>query len=238
MEKPLSLTLLYTANIRGDLSMLPRMYTFLQRLKPAARQGTLLLDLGEACADTAWHCRETGGRSAVIVLDGMGYDAANTGGMLDSANRGKLAEQVTMGLVCEQRDWIYHVPPVIDPSIRATLRPSAAAARLQILMQPADCTRVERNALYLQGVKGGQVGEVQIDLREHPRVMAARIRDLPAATPPQPQHRWNGRFCRSGSAPLPEETAERRHLIVRTMLTQQPLVKRTDIVLPGTIAPG
>ena len=33
MAKPLSLTILYTANIRGDLAQLPRLYTFLQQLK-------------------------------------------------------------------------------------------------------------------------------------------------------------------------------------------------------------
>ena len=34
MEKPLSLSLLYTANLRGDIALLPQLFTFLQRLKP------------------------------------------------------------------------------------------------------------------------------------------------------------------------------------------------------------
>ena len=34
MGKPLSLTLLYSANIAGDLALLPRLYTFLRQLQP------------------------------------------------------------------------------------------------------------------------------------------------------------------------------------------------------------
>ena len=107
MEKPLSLQLLYTERIGGDLALLPRLHTFLQTLKPTERRATLLLDLGDACADAAWHCRATGGRSTLIVLDGMGYHAANVEGALDLENREKLGEQVTMGLVDRSRDWVY-----------------------------------------------------------------------------------------------------------------------------------
>ncbi len=77
MEKPLSLTLRYSAGIGGDLALLPRMFTLIQQLRARANQPALLLDLGGTCADSVWHCRATGGRSALIVLDGMGYHAAN-----------------------------------------------------------------------------------------------------------------------------------------------------------------
>ena len=184
MAKPLSLTLLYTAGIAGDLALLPRLHTFLQRLKPAERQGTLLLDLGGSCADSVWHCQATGGRSTLIVLDGMGFHAANVDGALDSENRDKLAEQVTMALVDERHDWQYHLPPLRDPSIVATLRPQDSAARLQIMMMPAENTRIEGKVLHLQGVSAGQVGEAKVDLRGTPRIASATVHDLPPETPP------------------------------------------------------
>ena len=186
MAKPLSLTILYTAGISGDLALLPGLYTFMQRLKPAERQGTLLLDLGGSCSDVVWHCRATGGRSTLIVLDGMGYHAANVEGLLDSENRSKLAEQVTMGLVDESRDWHYDLPPVMDRSIVATLRAFDTSARLQIVLKATEATHIEGKILHLQRVDAGQVGEVAIDLKQAPRIVSARVHDLPPNTPPNP----------------------------------------------------
>ena len=97
MEASLSLNLLYTANLRGDIALLPRLFTCLQRLKASLEGTTLMLDLGGACADEAWHCRDTGGRSMYIVLDGMGYHAANIAAAQYAADRAKLAEQVMHG---------------------------------------------------------------------------------------------------------------------------------------------
>ena len=165
MDQPLRLTLLYSANIAGDLALLPRLYTFLRQLQPPERQHTLLLDLGRSCSADIPHCRETGGRSTLIVLDGMGYHAANIAGALDRENRDKLAAIVTMGLVDEQDDWHYHVPPIRNKSIRVSLRPRDDEARLQIILQPAASTRVEGRALHLQAVSAGQVGEAVVDLR-------------------------------------------------------------------------
>ena len=186
MGKPLSISLLYTANIRGDLALLPRLFTFLQRLKPAADMNTLLLDLGESCADSAWHCRATGGRSALIVLDGMGYHAANVAGILEPENRRKLAAQVTMGLVDVGRAWTYRAPPGRDLSIQATLEPDGPSARLQILMRPGACTRVDGNVLRLQALSAGQIGQARVTLDAPARVDFAAVHDLPPETPPNP----------------------------------------------------
>src|SRR5689334_10902814 len=103
MEK--SLTILYTANIRGDLELLPRLYTLIRQLKaqpivdedevmlcaiePLARR-TLLLDLGNSCAPDVWHCVETEGRSTLLVMDAMGYHATNVSGILTRESRAKL----------------------------------------------------------------------------------------------------------------------------------------------------
>lgn len=186
MEKPLSLSLRYTAGIAGDLALLPRMFTFLQRLKAAEGQGALLLDLGGSCADSVWHCRATGGRSTLIVLDGMGYHAANVEGALDTENRGKLAEQVTLALVDAAQDWSYSVPPARDPGIVVRLRPRKCAARLQIALAPAPETRIKGNSLRLRQVEAGQVGEVVVDLRGRPRLVSATVHDMPPDTPPNP----------------------------------------------------
>jgi hypothetical protein len=186
METPLSLSLRYTAGIAGDLALLPRLHTFLQRLKAAEDQGALLLDLGGSCLDSVWHCRATGGRSALIVLDGMGYHAANVEGALDADSRAKLAQQVTLALVDAARDWTYHVPPVRDPSIIVALRPRERDARLQIALAPAAETRLDGKILRLQAVSRGQVGEAVVDLRGSSRLVSATAHTMPADTPPNP----------------------------------------------------
>ena len=186
MEKPLSLTLLYTSNLGGDIHLLPRLYTFIQRLKPPRRPGLLLFDLGHACADEVWHCRLTQGRSMLIALDGMGYHAANAAGALDPISRRQVEAQMTMALVDDSQDWHYQIPPVIDRSITAAVEPTDSAARLQICLSPADETAVQGNVLYLGDVRGGQVGRVCLDLRSAPRIIASGVHDMPPDTLPNP----------------------------------------------------
>lgn len=186
MDKPLSLALLYTANIAGDLALLPRLFTFLQRLKSALGQPALLLDLGGSCADSAWHCRETGGRSTLIALDGMGYHAANVAGGIDRVQRDKLAPQVTLGLVDTGRDWLHRPPPAADQAIRVTLAPRVNSDRLQICLAPAEATRIEGKIVYLGAVSAGQVGEAVLKLRGEPALVAARLHEMPPDTPPNP----------------------------------------------------
>jgi len=185
MDEPLSLSLLYTANIAGDLALLPRLFTFLQRLKSEARPPVLLFDLGGSCADDVWHCRETAGRSALIALDGMGYHAANVAGALDPENRDRLAQQVTMGLVDAERDWLCPAP-LADWGIRATLRPRRHSAGLQIALSPAESARIKGNALFLQAVGLGQVGAAAVEFCAAPALISARIHTLPPDTPPNP----------------------------------------------------
>lgn len=185
MEKPLSLTILYTSNIRGDIHMLPRLYSFMQTLKPAERQGTLIFDLGNSCADGVWHCDITQGRSTLIVLDGMGYHAANVVGQLQGENYAKTAEVVTMGLVDEDHEWSYHIPPVRDETIQATMKPSQLG-RLQICLSPAETTYIDDTMLYLANVQAKQIGMVKIDLQDKPRITQQKIHTLPTSTQPNP----------------------------------------------------
>ncbi len=186
MEKPLSLSLLYSANLRGDIALLPQLFTFMQRLKSGAGPGSLILDLGKACDSAAPHCRQTGGRSMLIALDGMGCHAANIEGALDPRDRALLEKQVTMALVDRANDWHYRPPPLEDTSIRLALRPNSAPARLQICLTPAERTRMDGNVLFLRDVCAGQVGTVSLDLRRSPRLTDSAIHDLPPDMPPNP----------------------------------------------------
>ena len=182
MEAPLSLTLLYTVNLRGNIAMLPRLFTLMQRLQ-AEEANSLILDLGRACDDAAWHCQQTGGRSMLIVLDGMGYHAANIAGTLDAQGRQKLASQVTMALVDEANCWqqtIHKCP------IAATLRPKEGAAGLQVCLTPADGTYLARAVLYLQELGTGQIGKVKIELADIVRITSNCCHDLAPDTPPNP----------------------------------------------------
>ena len=189
MDKPLSLTLRYSANIAGDLALLPRLHTFLQRLNAADGARALLLDLGESCAESAWHCRATGGRSALIVLDGMGYHAANVAGALDAENRDKLAAQVTMALVDSARDWAYHMPPVRDPSIIVRLRPRLfnGAARLADRAEAGRRKRASR-AMYCgcAAWKPAVLAKRSSTCAGAAARVSATTHALPADTPPNP----------------------------------------------------
>src|SRR5688572_28849719 len=114
MDTPI--TLLTNHNLRGDIELLPRLFTFIKHLRaldvddeddvmlcalqPQARR-ILLVDLGESCAPDAWHCKATGGRSMLVTLDAMGYDAANVSGQLSPEERAKLADTAQMELVDE-----------------------------------------------------------------------------------------------------------------------------------------
>jgi hypothetical protein len=75
-----TVTLLYTANLAGDLALLPRLFTLIRQERRAANSPVFLLDLGDTCSVDSWICRATQGRAPLIVLDGMGYDAALIGG--------------------------------------------------------------------------------------------------------------------------------------------------------------
>lgn len=77
---PTSVTLLYTANLRGDLQLLPALFALIQQERRSATGLTFLLDLGDTCVTEAWICQATQGRAPLIVLESMGYDAAIIGG--------------------------------------------------------------------------------------------------------------------------------------------------------------
>lgn len=158
-----TLTILYTQNINGKLSLLPRLYTFLQNLKQAHDPNALLLDLGNACNDSVWHCDVTKGRSTVVVLDGMGYHAINVANFMGHSERDSLHGNIVAGLVTERHMWRYFVPPVRDEDI-VIAGQATPALRLCIIAAPADETGLDNRMLQLKAVDQGEVGLVKVDM--------------------------------------------------------------------------
>mgnify|MGYP000070612447 CR=1 FL=1 len=195
MQEPLSI--LYTHNLRGDLAMLPRLYTLLRQLRaqaqrfededdvlvcalqPPARR-TLLIDLGNSCAANVWHCAATGGRSTLILLDAMGYDAAHVTRQLAPGAREKLVESVQMVLV--DGDHAYEQNGV---QVTAARQPGLAA--LQLVAQPDATARLDGRVLYPQALEAGQVGVAHVSFRDgSPRLSGHDVFPLSPGTPPEP----------------------------------------------------
>jgi hypothetical protein len=176
------LTILYTANLNGDLQLLPRLYSYLQTLKAEAENPVLLLDLGNSCADDVWHCGITGGRSTLVVLDGMGYHAANVAGFLETSQRDKLRTSLTTGMVDKQHSWRYHIPPVRDETVIVAGSESPALT-LCIVAANAPETTINSRTLTLQGVEKGQVGRVEVDVPAL-KILAAEIHTMPKGLKP------------------------------------------------------
>ncbi len=198
MEKPL--TIFYTANVRGQLDLLPRLQTVLRQLKaqpvddestvmlcavePVQRQ-FLLLDLGAACADDVWHCAITGGRSALIVMDAMGYQAANVSDYLTPEGRTRLdANLLQLVLVDATQDW--QTGPI---TVTAKTTSVAPPAHLTICAVPGERTVLHGRVLRLRAVSSGQVGIVHINSADGNGTLAITgqtILDLPVQTLPDP----------------------------------------------------
>ncbi len=179
-----SLSLLYTANLAGELAILPRLHSFLQRLQNQATGRTLLLDLGGSCSDASWHCRATGNRSMLIALDGMGYHAANCERLLDAEARDKLAEQVSLKLVDARNPCRWEVAPGIE--IAFVARPDDSAEGLNILLEGGESNVLEGDRLRLGAVRSGQVGQIIIEFGDAPRLVSATAHELPEGSPPNP----------------------------------------------------
>lgn len=182
-EAPAQLTLFYTCNLRGNLHKLPRLYTFLQRLKQQHASKPLLLDTGNACSDAVWHCELTGGRSTLVVLDGMGYHAASVSGYLQPEQRYKLQNAISTGMVDAEHNWRYHVPPVRDEGV-VVAGQQTPALRLCIVAAPAEETRLQQGTLYLQEIAAFDVGIVRLDLQTTPDITAFQVETMPAGLPP------------------------------------------------------
>lgn len=171
------ISFLYTAGLRGDLHLLPRLYTFIKTLRGEFNP-VQLLDLGDACTPESWHCAATGGRSMLIALDGMGFTAANASA-LDAENYTRLLDQVTLALVTEQQ-------PQVRGDCVFALQPTAGDGHLCVILTPAASTHLADGILYLQNISAGQIGVVRVSIGTTSELLSAEIRDLPPGTAPAP----------------------------------------------------
>lgn len=163
------MNILYTEHLRGDLRLLPRLATFLRRLRTA---DTFLIDLGASCTPEVWPCGITGGRAVLVVLDAIGYDAANVSGFLTAEGRQKLKENyLRMVLVDEQT-------PHTTETFAFGPTPDAP---LTISQQSApQMSWISDKHLTLQTLTAGQVGQVRFE----DGTPQTTIHQIDANTPP------------------------------------------------------
>src|SRR5690606_4826629 len=141
----MQLNVLYTANIRGQLDLLPRLYTLLRRLRGEAEGRTLLLDAGHACDAAVWHCAQTDGRSALRVLDAMGYTAANACGFLSDEGRARLAaNRLGMAVLCAGEVWAHEGVVITTDGA-----PPSQPHELHVILDCGTATHLEHNKLRL-----------------------------------------------------------------------------------------
>jgi hypothetical protein len=181
-----SLTLLYTQRIRGDLALLPRLYTFLRQLRGEHGAGgqTLLLDLGESCAPEVFPCALTGGRSTLIALDAMGYHAANVCGWLTASDRERLEAAHLQTAQVDDAHPLVNDALVLFTGQRVPILPEREAA-LAVALDPAEATQLDVAALRLGAVESGQVGMARLVWREgQPSLVAQGVYALPLDTLP------------------------------------------------------
>jgi len=174
VEAPL--TIFYTGGLRGDLALLPRLYTFLRALRAeltSAGERALLFDLGEACVPGVWHCDATGGRSALLALDALGCNAARADG-LSAADRAKLTSSL-LRLTPVDADH-----PWREGGVCACVLPEPCA--LCVVLAPAASTALNGHALRLQGVRAGEIGAARVG--PGPALLSASIHTMPASTLP------------------------------------------------------
>jgi hypothetical protein len=175
------ISLLYTGGLRGDLRLLPRLHTFIREVKGRLDAAPLLLDLGDSCAPESWHCAATDGRSMLIGLDALGCHAARAEGLDENARQRLKDNLLGMALVAAAHPWHY------GDGISVTAQQPDPAARLSIVLTPAETTYLQGAALRLAVVRAGQVGVVQLSLTEGgAHLLSSEIAQMPSDTLPDP----------------------------------------------------
>ncbi len=172
------MNIIYTHQLTGNLAHLPRLFTHIRQISAQMPTKPLLIDLGGACSPTQWHCEITEGRSALIVLDAMGYHGANVADMLTPHSYAKLKDQVALALVDETGSAVVKdVLMAVSPYTQEDDTPS-----LKICLTAGDKTGFVGDWLYLTSIASDEVGIVQID----GDVVHHRIEKILASTPSDP----------------------------------------------------
>ena len=179
------LNFLYTSHLRGDLEWMPRLYTYLAGLQREYAGRTLKLDAGFACDHSAWHCAQTGGRSALLVLDAMGYAAANAHDFLTNEGREKLsANLMKMAALGAGDVWMQD-----GIAITTSDEPLPGDYDLHIALYCGEKTYLDGRTLHLAAVQPREVGVVQLGPSANNgrlRIVEQKVMTMAAYTLPDP----------------------------------------------------
>ncbi len=96
------LHILYTAYLRANFDLMPRVFTLIQQVRRRfTPEATLLLDLGNAWSAESWVCQVTNNRAPYLILDAMGYNVVRADGLSAEGIMG-LQEATQVRLIGEQ----------------------------------------------------------------------------------------------------------------------------------------
>lgn len=173
------ITIIYTHNLGGQLERLPKLHTLIRRLRRDYTD-VVLLDMGGSCTPDVWHCAATGGRSTLLVLDAMGYDAVTVTGLLTPAARDRLPDTLQLALIDADSSWS-------RPDLRVGAARDPDATGMQVVTRPAETAVMRDGVFYPQRLSATEVGVAQLGLFDHtPELFAHAVHPLPPSTRPDP----------------------------------------------------
>lgn len=182
MTQPEIVSLLFTQNLQGDLRFLPRLSRVLMQLRIEDRR-SYTLDLGNSCTPGVWHCEATDGRSMLIALDGLNYNAANAEGLADHARPHLSRSLVSLKAVnAGHPDWIERVALVSSAPDGPI-----PGAEMTLVVKPNLEARVTDTVIEFPAVERYRIGRLRVRVDTVPfELVSVEMFDVPPTTPPDP----------------------------------------------------
>jgi hypothetical protein len=182
MTEPEIVSLLFTQNLQGDLRFLPRLARVLMQLRIEDRR-SYTVDLGNSCTPGIWHCEATDGRSMLIALDGLNYNAANADGLADHARSHLSRSLVSLKAVSAgHADWIERVALVTSPP-----DVPISGAEMTLVVKPQLEARVTGCMIEFPAVERYRIGRLRVRTDVVPcELISVEMFDVPPNTPPDP----------------------------------------------------
>lgn len=175
-------SLLFTQNLQGDLRFLPRLARVLMQLRIEDRR-SYTVDLGNSCTPGVWHCEATEGRSMLIALDGLNYNAANADGLAEHARPQLSRSLVSLKAVNGGHpDWIERVALVTSLPDEPI-----SGAEMTLVVKPHLAARVTDTVIEFPAVERYRVGRLRVRTDTAPfELIGVEMFDVPLSTPPDP----------------------------------------------------
>ncbi len=179
-----SLTIFYTAALRGRLETLPRLFTFIRRERLGVNGVSILLDLGESCVPDHWLCAATGGRALLVAMDSMGYDAfclSQTDALYaDSVTLGKLRDTILTPIITAEQPLTLTRHYADEPRISLTI---TCASDSQVVWVNIGSESVELAERWAEPL----IGRINVTVGDDNRLITHSMRyALPEAVMPDP----------------------------------------------------